>query len=1267
MMAWLDPFEGRAATDVVAWGYYVRDTGGPPFPVAISDYGEDLSDVVAFAAGVGQDVALRRDGTVVVWGDNAYGQRWVPAGLDEVVGIASGAWHVVALRADGTAAQWGSNLYGEANWQVEPANLAAVTAGFFETVALRSDGTVTAWGPVSATPVPPGLSNVVAVATDNQNALAVKADGRVEGWNLNQGGLSWRPLFVPPEATNVIEAAVGSGHFVALRADGTVVGWDLGESGVGMVPEGLTEVTAIAAGHAHVLALRRNGAVVAWGAGTSLDPVNPPEYGQSMVPPGLSNVVAVAAGGFHSLALVGDGPPSIAQPLVDRMVVWGGSAFLHVRTSGRPPFAYQWHHNGQPLAEGTNALLTLTQVDLEDAGGYSVAITNAMGGMVSRQLRLGIAPFFITHDPEDQVAFPGWTVRFEVVVESTLPLRYQWQREGVDLAGATNAVLLLDDVQTQDTGHYTVVVTNDAGSARSRDARLSFTEVLAWGSNSLGQTNVPAGLTNIGAIAAGANHSLALKRDGSVVAWGLDLSGQASVPTELGEITAVAAGSDFNLALRSDATVMGWGNNYDGQCQPPAGLSDIVQIAAGGRHGLALRSNGTVAAWGFNGSGQCTVPADLTDVVQVAAGLDFSVAVRRNGKVVTWGKEYTTLPLETPVPLTNVVAVAAGGSHFIALRADGTIDSRGLDRHTPMIGSTELTNMIAIAAGGGNNAAFRADGSLRFWGTNPRLPGLSGPPAETAAGAVAMGLSHGVMQIAEGPPRLTSPGVHAQVVSGETACFHATAVGARPLHFQWQFNGEALTGETNAILTVPRVDAGDVGSYSVVVSNALGAIHASLGSLEVLPLRLTAQPAGQSTYLGNSITLAAAAEGPPPLEYQWFFDGQPLVGSDRGSLVLSNLQLEQAGRYHVEVRNSLGSISSREAIVSVGLVAAWDDQGRGQTNLPTGLTNVLTIAAGPDYNLILGANGAVTVWGTASAVQSDLPDDLTNAVAVAAGYGHALALRRDGTIAGWGDNAYGQLDLATGSNRAVAISAGGWHSLALLADGTVVGAGANEYNQVNLPWWDLFDIVAISAGAYHNLALRNDGTVVAWGDNGKGQTTLPVDLTNAVAVAAGGEFSLALRNDGTVAAWGGNDHGELMVPSGLNHVVAIAAGYFRALALTRDGRVIGWGEPGDGPGIVPEGLPAAVAIAAGPMHGLALLRNPAAPAELAIRDARLTDEGFGAWLDSQSGRVYALEYADQLTGSEWIRLPLVAGNGSELALLHHVSNGTRRYYRLLRW
>ena len=77
-------------------------------------------------------------------------------------------------------------------------------------------------------------------------------------------------------------------------------------------------------------------------------------------------------------------------------------------------------------------------------------------------------------------------------------------------------------------------------------------EVVAWGKNSDGQTNVPPAATNIVAVAAGTAHSLALKDDGSVVAWGRDWDGQTDVPSTATNVVAVAAGWAHSLALRAD-------------------------------------------------------------------------------------------------------------------------------------------------------------------------------------------------------------------------------------------------------------------------------------------------------------------------------------------------------------------------------------------------------------------------------------------------------------------------------------------------------------------------------------------------------------------------------------------------------------------------------------------------------------------------------------------------------------------------------------------
>jgi alpha-tubulin suppressor-like RCC1 family protein len=64
--------------------------------------------------------------------------------------------------------------------------------------------------------------------------------------------------------------------------------------------------------------------------------------------------------------------------------------------------------------------------------------------------------------------------------------------------------------------------------------------VVTWGDNYLGQTDLPAGLTDVRAIVAGEMHTLALKRDGTVVAWGNPGYGQSNLPNGLRDIMAIA-------------------------------------------------------------------------------------------------------------------------------------------------------------------------------------------------------------------------------------------------------------------------------------------------------------------------------------------------------------------------------------------------------------------------------------------------------------------------------------------------------------------------------------------------------------------------------------------------------------------------------------------------------------------------------------------------------------------------------------------------------
>ncbi len=176
----------------------------------------------------------------------------------------------------------------------------------------------------------------------------------------------------------------------------------------------------------------------------------------------------------------------------------------------------------------------------------------------------------------------------------------------------------------------------------SLQSGIAVTQIVAWGDNSYGQTNVPSGLTNVIAISAGQGTSLALKDDGSLVQWGLiNADPRCSPPAWLKAPRAIASGSDpFNLALTSGGAVVGWGGNDYGCSTPPAGLNGTVGIAAGYVHSLAVRNNGTVVAWGDNSSGQTNVPLWLSNVVAVAGGEFHSLALRSDGTVVGWGENF---------------------------------------------------------------------------------------------------------------------------------------------------------------------------------------------------------------------------------------------------------------------------------------------------------------------------------------------------------------------------------------------------------------------------------------------------------------------------------------------------------------------------------------------------------------------------------------------------------------------------------------------------
>ena len=453
--------------------------------------------------------------------------------------------------------------------------------------------------------------------------------------------------------------------------------------------------------------------------------------------------------------------------------------------------------------------------------------------------------------------------------------------------------------------------------------------------------------------------------------------------------------------------------------------------------------------------------------------------------------------------------------------------------------------------------------------------------------------------------------------------------------------------------------------YSVFTA-PMDAYHSYLDQVSYTPGAtaplITSQPIAQSLVPGLNATFTVGTGGTPPLYYQWQFNATDIPGATASSYTVTNVQTTNLGGYSVVVTNGLGSIVSSNAPLLLGQISAWGSPYLGATSVPTGATNVMAVTAGRYCNLLINADGTLSGWGDNGKGQTTIPANLTNAIAIA-GYVHSLALKADGTVGAWAGQNMGETNVPAGLSNIVAITAArSPHSLALKSDGTVAAWGG-YLGETNVPV-DLTNVVAIAAGEGYDLALKADGTMTTWGNYAP---AVPISLTNVVAIAAGWGHDLALLANGTALAWGDNTYGQTSVPIGLTNVVAIAAGDMHNLALLANGTAVAWGYNNAGQTNVPTGLTNVIGISAGAYHSLAMVGSGPPVLHAPVTNPTLSGSGFSLVVPSQSGRVYALEYKNNLSDASWESLPLTAGTGKSLVLIDPTATNTQRFYHVRRW
>jgi uncharacterized repeat protein (TIGR02543 family) len=171
--------------------------------------------------------------------------------------------------------------------------------------------------------------------------------------------------------------------------------------------------------------------------------------------------------------------PQISTQPASQTVNVGTGVTFSVGASGTAPMTYQWRFNSGNLTGQNASTLTLSQVQQNQAGNYSVIVSNVAGTATSATAILTVvvpvtntAPKILTQ-PVSQTINVGSNVTFSVTASGTAPMTYQWRFNSGNLNGQNASILTLSQVQQNQAGNYSVIVSNVAGTATSATAVLA--------------------------------------------------------------------------------------------------------------------------------------------------------------------------------------------------------------------------------------------------------------------------------------------------------------------------------------------------------------------------------------------------------------------------------------------------------------------------------------------------------------------------------------------------------------------------------------------------------------------------------------------------------------------------------------------------------------------------------------------------------------------------------------------------------------------------
>lgn len=971
------------------------------------------SRVRTLACGNAHLLALLEDGTVRAEGNRVDGCCDV-ADWTNIKSVAAGKYHSLGLTEDGKVLFCGRNDRGQgdvADWT----GICYIRAADGYTVGVTYDGEIRIAGtpPFDASAVNDQWRHPIDLVATPTHLVALYADGHVRSTVTapTANGETWDTC-----GWQYVRAiAAGRGFTVGLCYGGRVVAVGRNDCGQCEVSD-WKHMVAIGCGNSYTAGLTADGRVLTAGRQW----ISPTES-TAPATDAWQNVMAIACGPEHLVAMNREGLVFACGRDEDRQC--SATAHLSLFRDVRQLYGYGHYRKLSecgPMAPTEEPAEPPAVTDDAPQGSVSLAEFASFSARLredAEALRARLAG----SDTHLTVMAVNGTVAHYRYDDNELLTEAPEAIPVLRTVAASEATLLLYAdgrvrVRVRDDFHENAPLgtlpgrLGDSPLYRVKSAAVGETHqaflledgtARVFGKNGFGQGEI-ASWNHIVAVAAGAQHTVGLREDGTVVATGarrretggrtrgvayFSYANPCAVEDWTGVTELVCAG-DVTLGLCADGSVKAAGSNHYGQCRTDA-WRNVVSVATSGKHTVALFADGHVEAVGLNESGECRVQT-WRRVVQIAVLPKLTLGLTSDGRVLAAGWHHRVL-----TTLKSVRAIACfGESRQVFVRADGSISlhTRGSEYQPVTPEGLRLFDLFT-------------EGTI----LSRRIPHvLTTAAARAARGSFAVGMAHTLYVGSQGT--VVATGVNDDGQCDITAYGSAVLVAAGPYHSAALLpNGcMALSGRNPD----GRCDAR-------ALNCELGTVIASAeeSRLTAVPTVTDIDPAvlpyaWQSVACGANHTAALRTDG-------------------RVYAIGANPDGRCDTRQWRDVVDLACGVRHTVAVCADGTCVATGDNRYGQCDVAH-LQGIIMVAAGEFHTVALRADGRVEAVGDNRRGQCRV-DDLRGVISVACLPEATLCVHADGRVTIRGGD--GELNRAVNSLReVVAISACEYRIGALTAD-----------------------------------------------------------------------------------------------------------------------------------------------------------------------------------------------------------------------------------------